>query len=623
MSRAARNYAERGIPVGPCKPWPEKSPRWKKGLLERGFNDYTTDLAKIDAFWEEFPDASIGTRLGEWRLRSEGGQIRVVRVVAVDVDVESKKGHGVDGFAGLKELEGRLGPLPRTWTNETPSDGEHRLFLLPEDVELTNLEGANALAPGVELKANGQVLAPPSPGYRVKVKAQVAELPRAWVDACVERSSSKKNRKDLRGEKGHAKAKTPVGERVPEGGRYFFLLSECGRLHDGTRDLARLVEDLDAINHERCDPPWARWEVEKQARWTYLKLQPCSPQKPEELLELVEVLEDYWFAAERKGLGARSEARFERLLIREGMRVGTVIPAGLRVEISFREVAEELGCHLNTVINMVKRLKRKGKLRQDNEGRTGPERGAFVLLDPRGGCDTPTNSSPLQREGCSSVTRTSRKGAAELETSHSRHLGPVGYSGEDALCLVEAYGSQTREELAVRLSWSRARDLERLHLRPLVERGLLDLHGDLYAIPGDYRERSASVRREPYSTVQLRAVRLRTPVGVVVVVVETGSVASEEGREHADRAEYAAQRAKFRKDWEANLIRAGDHARSERAETRAPHEERATSSHRTASAATRSPTTTERRTCTPGCRHVNDGHCCYHDDSPFRAKEVA
>jgi hypothetical protein len=621
MSRAARNYAERGIPVGPCKPWPEKSPRWKKVLLERGFNDYTTDLAKIDAFWEEFPDASIGTRLGEWRLRSEGGQIRVVRVVAVDVDVESKKGHGVDGFAGLKELEGKLGTLPRTWTNETPSDGEHCLFLLPEDVELTNLEGANALAPGVELKANGQVLAPPSPGYRVKVKAQVAELPRAWLDAWVERSSSKENRKDLRGEKGHAKAKTPVGERVPEGGRYFFLLSECGRLHDGTRDLARLVEDLDAINHERCDPPWARWEVEKRARSTF-KLQPCSPQKPKELLELVEVLEDSWFDAERKGLGAMNEARFERLLIREGMRVGTVIPAGLRVEISFREVAEELGCHLNTVINMVKRLKRKGKLRQDNEGRTGPERGAFVLLDPRGGCDTPTNSSPLQREGCSSVTRTSRKGAAELETSHSRHLGPVGYSGEEALCFVEAYGPQTREELAERLGWSRARDLERLHLRPLVERGLLELRDDLYVIPSDYQERSESVRREAYSTVQLRAVRLRTPVRVVVVVVETGSVASEEERERVDRAEYAAQRAKFRKDWEANLIRAGDHARSERAEMRAPHEERATTSHRTATATTRSPTTTERRAHTTGCR-CGGRHRCLDHDSPLRAKEVA
>jgi hypothetical protein len=89
--------------VGPCKHWPEKSSHWIEGILEHGVKDYTTDPAKIDAFWEEFPGASIGMRLGPpWRLRSEGGEVRVVRVVAVDV--ESKRGHGVDGFAGLKRL---------------------------------------------------------------------------------------------------------------------------------------------------------------------------------------------------------------------------------------------------------------------------------------------------------------------------------------------------------------------------------------------------------------------------------------------------------------------------------------------------------------------------------------
>jgi hypothetical protein len=112
--------------------------------------------------------------------------------------------------------------------------------------------------------------------------------------------------------------------------------------------------------------------------------------------------------------------------------------------------------------------------------------------------------------------------------------------------------------LAERLGWSRARDLERLHLRPLVDRDLLELRGDLYAIPGDYTERSAGVRREPYSTVQLRGVRWRRPDGAVIVrVKETGSVASEEVRERWDCAKYAFQRARFREDWEAHLIRAG------------------------------------------------------------------
>jgi hypothetical protein len=559
--------------------------------------------------------------LGEWHLRSEAGESRVVKPVVVDV--ESKKGHRVDGFTELKKLEGKLGPLPRTRTNETPSDGEHRLFTLPEDIELKNLEGDSALAPGVELKANGQVLAPPSPGYSVKDNAPMAELPRAWVDAWAEKSSSQKNRQADRGKKRHSRIKTPHGERVPEGQRFFFLRSECGRLHDGSRDLAQLIEDLDAINHERCDPPWERWEVEKRARWTF-KMPPCTPQKPKELLELVDALSGAWFSAERKGLGARNEARLERLLLCEGVLIGTVIPVGLRVEISFRQVAAALGCHVNTVTNTVKRLKKKGVLRQDNLDRVGPQAGAFVLLDPRGGCDTPTNSSPPQWEGCSGVTGTSQKsGMEELETPHFRHLGPVGYTKEEALCFVEAYGPQTREVLAERLGYSRARDLERLHLRPLVELGLLERRGDLYAIPGDYLERSASVRREPYSTVQLRGVRVWVPDGgVVVVVEETGSVASEEERERADRAEYAAQREKFRKEWEAGLIRAGEHARSARIETRALHEELATASRRMAAAATRSSTSTERRERTLGCRCAGRHRCLDHGGTQ-RAKEVA
>jgi hypothetical protein len=217
----------------------------------------------------------------------------------------------------------------------------------------------------------------------------------------------------------------------------------------------------------------------------------------------------------------------------------------------------------------------------------------------------------------------SRRGAAKLETSHFRHLGPVGYTKEEALCFVEAYGPQTREVLAEKLGWSCARDLERLHLRPLVERGLLELRGGLYAIPGDYRERSASVRREPYSTVQLRGVRVWLPDGgMVVVVAETGSVASEEERKRADRKEYAAQSARFREEWEAGLVRAGGRVSSERAEIRAPYEESAMASQRMAPAATRSSGSTAVRTRTSGCRCAGRHRCLDHD-SPSRVEEAA
>jgi hypothetical protein len=92
-----------------------------------------------------------------------------------------------------------------------------------------------------------------------------------------------------------------------------------------------------------------------------------------------------------------------------------------------------------------------------------------------------------------------------------------------------------------------------------------------------------------------------TPEGrVVVVVEETGSVASEEEREHTDRAEYAAQREQFRKEWEANLVRAGEHIRT----------------------TIRSSANAEHRTHTAG-RRFAERHRCLDHDGPLRAKEAA
>jgi hypothetical protein len=138
------------------------------------------------------------------------------------------------------------------------------------------------------------------------------------------------------------------------------------------------------------------------------------------------------------------------------------------------------------------------------------------------------NNSPLAVErGCSTITSTSRKDVPELETGHYRHRGPVGYSREDTLCHLEAYGPQTAEGLARLLRWSRTRDLKARHLDPLTDLGLLELRGDVYAVPGDYRERQGEARREDYSTVQARVARVRSEEGLWVhVVQESGIVAS-------------------------------------------------------------------------------------------------
>ena len=214
----------------------------------------------------------------------------------------------------------------------------------------------------------------------------------------------------------------------------------------------------------------------------------------------------------------------------------------MRTEKSFRQAAEILGVHRNTVGNIVRRGKAAGWLRQDNAGRSGAESGAFVLVDPRQLCDT-SNQPPGVGDG---VTSSSRP-VAELTTPHYRHRGPVGYSKEHTLCIFEANGPQDRESAADLLGWSRPRDLERLHLEPLAELGLLEKRGNLYAFPGDHSERQAAVLGREYSTVQARVSRERSVEGrVVYVVKDSGIVASESDRADLDREKHEREQQAYR-----------------------------------------------------------------------------
>ncbi len=133
------------------------------------------------------------------------------------------------------------------------------------------------------------------------------------------------------------------------------------------------------------------------------------------------------------------------------------------------------------------------------------------------------------------------------------------------MCALEAFGPQTAEELAGRLGWSRTRDLRQRYLGPLCELGLVVEREGLYALVGSYEVAQERVKQRPYSTVQLRRKRSRTPEGhSVTEVVESGSVASEEQREIRDAERYGREREGFREDWSAGLIAPGERYASER-----------------------------------------------------------
>lgn len=507
MHRAALKIAETGRPVFPCRPAPDKSP-----LTKRGFKDATTDQAKINAFWNANHGASIGVPTGK-----ESG------FWVLDVDVDPDK--GIDGFSALEELEKEHGKLPLTLTVRTPRGGFHHFFTHVEGI--TNKPGG--LPEGMDVRGQGgYVLSPPSPGYTVEVRAEIAPAPQWLLELIVKRKPPAETRSRRRRHRGIA-----PGEPIPEGVRNCSLFGFGLDLSHQGLSPGEVLEELLAINEQRCSPPLDTAEVKKIAGSA------CRPEYARrrkkltpEALELIAALEKAWLATAWKGVGGKTEASVLRSLMVMAKRHGELITAGIRVSLSVRDLALAAGVSFVTVSRVTKRLRQKGILRKDDAYRTGPEAGAFVLLDPRPTVNTQTPPSP---QGVESVNTSSRPGVADLATRHYRWRGLVNKSRERTLCVLEVHGPQSAEELAERLGWSRVRDLRLRHLDVLVEAGLALKIDGAYSIATDYEAAQEIVRETPYS-------------------VNDGPSASEVQREALDRQRHERQRQAFREDWEEGLI---------------------------------------------------------------------
>jgi len=519
--RKTLEYAERGRPVFPCEPG------GKKPLTRDGHLAATTDRSRITAWWNRYPGANIGIPTGE---RSG--------ILVVDHDTYK------EGTASLEEVEAILGPVSKGVTIATGSGGRQYLFRYPEG---SNIRNATGVLSGVDIRGEGgYILAPGSAtkgAYKRLDKRPLPEPPAQLVGTL---TVPQRDAVKVRGITTVASVSAD-GPVILEGTRDVTLTRIAGRLHDGTRGLDDLAAQLLEINAQRCEPPLPDQQVLKVARSIH-GLEPCRPGRPKEVDELVGVLSDYWHGQTWKKLAKKSEARFARALIREGRKFGKRVPTGLRVEKSFRQMAEILGVHRNTVSNLVGRAKEAGWLRQDNAGRQGEKPGAFVLVDPRQFCDT-GNQAAAVGVGVTSLSRLRENplNVADLTTPHHRHRGFVGYSKEHTLCLFEARGPLDRETAAELLGWTRPRDLERSHLKPLSELGLLEKEGDIYAVPGDYRKRQEGVLGEEYSTVQPRVRREISVEGRNLYVVrDSGMVASESERSRLAKEQHARERSGYR-----------------------------------------------------------------------------
>lgn len=168
LGASARAYAQKlRWPVFPLKPR-GKDPLIPKGRGGKGHLDATTDQRRVALWWRENPGANIGIAC------YEGSGL-----LALDVDPRNGGDHD------LAALEAEHGKLPHTVEALTGGGGRHILFTRPEGVRF-----AGKLCDGVDIKANGYIVAPPSvhPSGRIyeweissrPLETELAELP-PWV----------------------------------------------------------------------------------------------------------------------------------------------------------------------------------------------------------------------------------------------------------------------------------------------------------------------------------------------------------------------------------------------------------------------------------------------------------
>lgn len=149
MLESALRYAELGFRVlplhgiedGHCTCGDEHCrSAGKHPLTMRGLSEASSDETSVRGWWSKWPNANIGIAMGDRGC------------IAIDIDTR----HG--GDISLEQIESKYGKLPETATQRT-GGGWHHLFLIDETF-VHNVRGK--LADGIDIKANGYIVAEPS-----------------------------------------------------------------------------------------------------------------------------------------------------------------------------------------------------------------------------------------------------------------------------------------------------------------------------------------------------------------------------------------------------------------------------------------------------------------------------
>jgi DNA-binding transcriptional ArsR family regulator len=525
-------YAEKSIPVFPCKP------RGKEPLTAHGFHDASTDPDRIRAWWSRWPDANIAMPTGK-RSGLVGADGK--RIVLLVVDGDPRNG----AYDSLAELHEEGYELPLTATIKTGGGGFHHYLRCPEGVEIRN--SAGKLGPGLDIRGEGgYVILPPSVTegpYEVLHKRPLAEAPE-WLIERLTAPSRTPESNVVTIQRGKVPGGGLEGPEIVERERNTTLYKIACSLRARGHEREEILEALERVNRERCATPLPQEELSKIAK-SAARYAPgnASPEVTAEVLEAVGEIEADIMRRDWPGVGGKSDRDTMVALTRLARIHGTMIPAGVRISVDVRTLALMASVSKSTLLDKprggekrpgaISRLKARGVLRSDNATRFGKDAGAFVLLTPRAHVHhSSTHGATMELRGaCGAQLRTPRaegdhssthrasiepRGAcglplrSPLTASRLRWSRPI-FAGITRVGTISRLGktkgavvdyleaspssSMTVAELAEKLGLARERDLRRRHLDPLVEAGVVECSGDAVSLTANWLD-ALNERRE-------------------------------------------------------------------------------------------------------------------------------
>jgi hypothetical protein len=490
LREAALVYARSGLPVfllrpGGKEPVIPKCPDAKglsgEQLAEHarkcsrdghGFYDATTDDRTITRWEDRWPNANIGVptgrRSGFW---------------ALDVDVPL-------GFKSLAALEEEHGGLPKTATTRSGGGGLQHWFAYLDSLNIRNSN--DRLGTDLDVRGEGgYVVVPPScttGRYEFLERHPIAPAPLWLVEAATGPSGG--SRGQTRGAIIGPAPAPGVSSPIPERQRNNSLFSLGCSLRARGYDHVAIGQALHEANALRCSLPLDNTEMEK------ITASACryAPGKPPPAPEVLEALDDFeaWIRS-RTWSGRKGPTRWKLLnaIVAHGRQYGEMIPGGVLVNISERQLAERAGGSRDTVR---KHLKERlgGVIRLDRHDRAPHEAGAVVLPPPPaaanvpGGTDSKLGHLTTDTPGADNQRWLGGPGSSQLTSLRTsvaglKRLGPR--AGQVLEALLRAGGELHKGALAKAVAM-RTSNLTRKDgvLQRLVEAEIAERDGDLVRV---------------------------------------------------------------------------------------------------------------------------------------------